>query len=236
MEIVKFKKKKNNLYEVIFNNETSLNLYDETIIKYNLLANKKVSNSLLKEILTFNNFFEAYYKAIKYLNIKLRTRQEIAKYLRKYDFEEELIKKVIRKLEDEKYIDDDIYLQAYINDQVNLSLKGPFLIKRELLKLGFKEDKIDAYLNKIMDEIWLDKITKIIGKKIKANHNLSTQVLKIKTKQYLINQGYESKLINLKIDKILVIDEKDILQKEIIKEYRKLSRKLKDEELKNKIR
>ena len=34
-----------------------------------------------------------------------------------------------------------------------------------------------------MDEIWLDKITKIIGKRIKANHNLSTQVLKIKTKQ-----------------------------------------------------
>ena len=41
MEIKKFKKKKSNLYELLFTDNTILNLYDGTIIKYNLLVNTK---------------------------------------------------------------------------------------------------------------------------------------------------------------------------------------------------
>ena len=69
MEIVKFKKIKNNLYEVIFQDGSKLKFYDDTIIKFNLLINKKIDANKLKEILNYNNGIDAYYKALKYINM-----------------------------------------------------------------------------------------------------------------------------------------------------------------------
>ena len=56
MEIVKFKKNKDNSYMVIFDNELSLKLYDDVIIKYNLLSHKVLTDELLSEITNYNDF------------------------------------------------------------------------------------------------------------------------------------------------------------------------------------
>ena len=42
MKIEKFKKKKNNIYEIILSDNTSLSFYDDTILKYNLLLTKDI--------------------------------------------------------------------------------------------------------------------------------------------------------------------------------------------------
>ena len=69
MEIVKFKKLKTNLYEIHLNNETIISLYDDVIVKYNLLVNKKLDDKKLEEIVNYNNSLDAYYQSIKYLII-----------------------------------------------------------------------------------------------------------------------------------------------------------------------
>ena len=74
MEIVKLSKKSNNLYKIEFSDNTSLNFYDDTIIKYNLLINKKLDAKTFKEIIAYNDEVSAYYKAINYIKQKLRTK------------------------------------------------------------------------------------------------------------------------------------------------------------------
>lgn len=235
MEIKKFKKKKSNLYELLFTDNTILNLYDGTIIKYNLLVNKNIDKKKLLEIIAYNNILEAYYKAIKYLTIKLRTKKEIEKYLLKSNYNKDTINEVIARLEKEKYIKNDIYIKAYINDALNLTSKGPNLIKKELEHLGFKENEYNDYLN-IDSNIWHEKINKIITKKEKSNHNYSSKVLVNKIKDYLIKQGYYLNDINACLNNIDFVDNDDILKKEINKEYRKLSKKYENEELRLKIK
>ena len=73
MEIVKLSKKSNNLYKIEFSDNTSLNFYDDTIIKYNLLINKKLDAKTFKEIIAYNDEVSAYYKAINYIKQKLTT-------------------------------------------------------------------------------------------------------------------------------------------------------------------
>lgn len=236
MEITKFKKLKNNLYEVIFQDKTKLKFYDDTIIKFNLLINKKIDANKLKEILNYNNGIDAYYKALKYINIRLRTKNEITKYLTKNNYDKKIIDEVIDRLEKEKYLDDDLYIRAYINDQVTLTLKGPMLIYKELVKLGFAKDKIQNYLGNFTDDVWQEKITKIIGKKIKSNHNLSSKMLKINIKNYLINQGFNSEIVNKELANFDYVDSLDILEKEYMRQYRKLKNKYQGKELSNKIK
>ena len=81
MKIETFKKLKDNKYKIIFENSDEISLYDDIIVKYNLLANKNLEEKNLKEIILENNKMDAYYLAIKALNKKMRTKKEIYKIL-----------------------------------------------------------------------------------------------------------------------------------------------------------
>ena len=90
MEIKKFKKLKNNIYELELDNGSLVKLYDDVIVKYSLLINKKIDNKLLDEITKYNTSLDAYYLSLKYISKKLRCEKEIEKYLTKLDFNKDV--------------------------------------------------------------------------------------------------------------------------------------------------
>lgn len=234
MKIVKYQKKKSNVYEVTFSNNEKISLFDDVILKYNLLIKKEIKDDLLKEIIEYNSFIEGYNVSLKYINTKLRTEKEIRKKLDQYS--KEAILYTITRLKKEGYINNELYIKAYVNDEINLKLSGPNKIKFNLKKLGFKEDEITNYLNTIDNEIWLNKINKYISKKVNSNHNLSGISLKQKIYQELINKGFYKEDINMIICEFDFFDNKDIYEKEYLKQKNKLSKKYSGEELEYKIK
>ena len=68
MEIKEFKKLKGNVYELKFKNGEEVKLYDDVILKYNLLFNKSFNDKLYEEIINYNKSLDAYYISLKYLN------------------------------------------------------------------------------------------------------------------------------------------------------------------------
>ncbi len=191
MEIKSYKKLHSNLYEVNIDEE-KVKLYDDIIIKYNLLLNKEINEQTFNQMITENESLMAYYRALRYLNIKLRSEKEIVNYLYKLNISDKEINNTIAKLKKDGYLNNDLYLNSYINDQINLSMHGPYKIKNNLLNLGFKEEQIDLYLAKVDDKVWEDKIKKLITKRKKLNKKGNT---KEKTYIYLFNLGYENRMI-----------------------------------------
>ena len=57
-------KDKNNTYKVYIDDEV-ITLYDDVIIKYNLLINKVLDKNKFNEITEYNDFLDGYYKSIK---------------------------------------------------------------------------------------------------------------------------------------------------------------------------
>ena len=88
MKIIKFKKDKNNIYKIYFDDDVVISLYDDVIVKYNLLVNKEMDINKFNEIVQYNSFLDGYYKSIKYINKKMRTELEIRKYLIKLDIKD----------------------------------------------------------------------------------------------------------------------------------------------------
>lgn len=231
MEIVKFKKLKDNRYLLMFDDESMIKLYDDVIIYFNLLVNKKFDSKKLSEIIKYNDELESYYKAIKYINKKLRSRLEIIKYLEK-DYDKKIVSKTIEKLENDGYLNDLLFTSAYINSELNLTLNGPFKVKNELIKLGIEECFIEEELNKIEEIIWLERIDKIINKKVKANHNNSLKKLQDKISYDLGNMGYSKELVNsVFLEKEIKVDA-NLIFKEGSKIFNKLSRKYYGNDLK----
>ena len=231
MEIVKFKKLKDNNYLLTFDDESTIKLYDDVIINFNLLVNKKFDKQKLLEIMKYNDELESYYKALRYINRKLRSKLEVIKYLEK-DYDKKIVTKTINKLDIDGYLNDLLFTSAYLNSELNLTLNGPLKIERELKKLGIDEHYVIEELNKIEDAIWIERIDKIISKKIKSNHNNSLKKLQDKIIYDLGNMGYSKELINEVLDsKDIKVDE-NIIFKEGNKLFNKLSKKYRGNELK----
>jgi regulatory protein len=221
MKIEKFVKQKNSKYKLV---GTPLVLYDETILKYELMTKKVINESLVKEIVSYDAAIKTYLDLTKKIKAKLKTEDEVIKILNKTDLSKEYQNKILDKLKDLNLINDDIYADAYINSVVALKLDGPRKITADLLKLGIHDTTINKYLDVIDASIWNEKINKLINKKIKANHNKSGQTLKIKIAMEIVHLGYQKEMVMNQIDNYSFIN-LEAVTKRYIKEYHKLENK-----------
>jgi len=234
MKIINYKKKKTNIYEIALSNNEKISLYDDVILKYELLLKKEIDEKQLNEIITFNSYLESYNIALKYLNTKLRTEKEIRKKL--INFSKDAIEYTLDRLKKEGYLNDNLYIKCYINDEINLKMIGPNKIFFDLKKLGFNDDIILNYLNSFDIDIWLNKINKYVLKKINSNHNLSGIMLKQKIFNDLQKKGFYKEHINTIINEFDFDDNEVIKEKEYNKLKNKLSKKYSGEELEYRIK
>ena len=234
MKIEKYKYLGNWRYKVYIEKEEYI-IYEDIILKYNILSKEEITKKDLDKYLENNSFYDAYYKSVKYINIKLRCKKEIESYLLKSNYENKIVNEVIDKLKKDGYLSENVYIESYINDQINLKNIGPFKIKNDLINLGFNDELIDKYLIVFKKEIEKDKIDKIINKEINLNKSKSKFILKQKIYNSLKEKGFSLELINEMINKI-ELNDKDIYDKEYNKLYEKLSKKYSGKELEYKIK
>ena len=233
MKIEKYTKLKGNKYNVCIDG-INIKLYDDVIIKFELLRKKEISNELFKEIVMYNDYLEAYYKALKYLTKRMRTEKEVYLYLIK-DFDKKVVKETIAKLKNDGYLNEEVYIKCYIDDQLILGNMGPNKIIKELVNLGCSHDAVNKRITSIDDEIWLDKIEKIINKKVRLNKNYGVNKLKDKIIYELGNMGYYKWMIDLVLKRTEFNDTDGILEKEYKKIMIKLTKKYEGNELKFKV-
>ncbi len=236
MKIEKFKKKGKDKYELFFENGTTLELYEDVIVNNGLLIDKNIDDEKLEEIRKQNNSSEIYIKCVKYISIRMRSRNEIEEYLLKNNYERKLIDEVISKLFKMGLLNEEQFVKSFINDKLLMTNYGPYKIKNELLKHKIDESLIDKHISSIDDELLNEKVNKIINKYIKTNHKYSKYILKNKIQEQLNTLGYPKLLYQTSLEEISIDNENDILNKEVMKEYKKLSRKYEDSELKLKLK
>lgn len=231
MEIIKFKKGKTNTYKVVLDNGLELKLYDDVIVKFNLLAKKQLDEKKLKEVTEYNDSLDSYYKAIKYLTTKMRAEKEIETYLKKQNFTPKIIEETMVRLRKDGYINHKVYLQAFLNDAIHLKKDGPYKIKKDLIQLGFVEEEIDLFLKEIPEETWNNRIEELITKKVKINHTAGLRKLKEKIRYDMNVLGYDKKSVEEVLERMPMEENLDALKKEVAKLRSKLEKKYPQEKV-----
>lgn len=234
MKIEKYKYLSGGKYKVYINDNSYI-IYEDIIIKYNLLAKKEITNEELNIFLNENNYYESYYKVLNYIKFRIRSEKEVRTYLEKNNTNRKHIDNIVEKLKIEGYLNDELFCVYYVADSINLKNIGPLKIKKELQKNDISENFINKALEKFTKDIQYEKIKKYIAKCEKINKNKSLYNLKQKIINDLINQGFYKEDILIFIDE-LKVDEKSIYEKEYQKLYNKLSKKYEGYELENKIK
>lgn len=228
MEIKKITRLKNGKYKIKLDSFEFIT-YDDIIINHGLLYSKKIDDELLNILSLETSYYENYNKALNFCMKKVRSTDEVKKYLDKMDISDIDKTSIINKLKSINLINDKMYVKCYINDKFNLSKDSLSKIKDDLINSNIDINIIEDEMSKV-EYNELDKLEKMIIKRIKSNHKHSNYVLKNKIVTEFINLGYN-------YDDIVSIfdsnsnDNYDILVKEYNKLYNKYSKKYKDSEL-----
>ena len=235
MKVIKITKLKNSKYKLYLENGDYLTIYDDVILNNNILFSKEIDDELLIKIKDENIYYELLNDSIKYISKRLRSELELRKYLERKTMDSFLIDNIINHLKDKKLIDDNRFTNAYINDKLNFSNSGILKIKHELINLGIDDAIINEKIGNKEYKVDKNNLKKIIDKKIKTNHKYSSNYLKQKITNELINLGYDKEDILNILDNYEIDDSSNYI-KEYEKLYKKLSKKYQGEELEYQIK
>ncbi|HIU40649.1 MAG TPA: RecX family transcriptional regulator [Candidatus Aphodocola excrementigallinarum] len=206
MKILKYKKIGKDKYKITLDDNKEIELYEDVIVKNNLLLNKEIEDDKLDALLKQNEEEKNYFLALKYISIKMRSIKEIKNYLSKKNVSNNVIQNIVKRLIKEGYLNDALFVKAFINDQINLTLNGPIKIKNELLKHDINKDVIDEEISKIDNNLIKEKLNKLLKKQLKIKKG-SYNSVKNKLINHFINLGYykedilnEISLLDIKTD------------------------------------
>ena len=143
--------------------------------------------------------------SFRLLSRKRYTVFEIEKKLKQYSKRRSLddendINKVIKRLFDLRYLNDQEYCNDFINSRIKFKPRGKFLIKKELMLKGIKKDLIENTMNKnIINEEELG--SRLIEKKTHKWSKLEIRKQKEKAYQFLSRKGFSLDSIYKILDK-----------------------------------
>ena len=236
MNIIKYKKNSNGKYKVEFDDGSSMLLYEDVILKYNLLITKKIEYDDINSINNDNMRYDVYYVALSLIKSRMRSIYDLKQSLINKEYPIDMIDAVINKLINQGYLNDEMFVKAFINNQMITTSNGPYKIKKDLLDKKVDSNIIDENLEVFNDEEQLIRIEKLINKRIKSNNSRGGLVLKNKIYNDLNILGYDSSLINTMLSNYSFDNDNDLAKKEYEKLIRKYSRKYSGNELKRVVR
>ena len=76
MKVVKYKKLSNGRYKVQFDDGRDMELYEDVILKYELLLNREIEDSKIFEMSQYNQEWDVYYVSLKSLKARYKSQKE----------------------------------------------------------------------------------------------------------------------------------------------------------------
>ena len=139
-------------------------------------------------------------KLVKYVVFKKRTVNEVRQKCKTLKYEEETIEEIIEYLIENGYLNDENYVERYIQNVMKLKNCSINEIKIDLLKRGIHDDLIEKYITEELEEFEEDSAKILAEKKVKT-----MEIEKVK--RYLINKGFSYGNVTKAIDNLQYIDD-----------------------------
>ena len=192
------KQKNNKRCNIYIDGEFTFSASIEDTIKYSINEGKEYDRDEIDDIIEKCEFSKAYERALIMLDKKDYLEIELIKKLKLLKYTDKTANMVIEKLKSFNLIDDDRYINRYINDCINLKKFGRRKILNNLAQKGLNNIDFD-YIN-IDSEKEYQNALELAEKKLRLNNNEKNT--KEKIYKYLLSKGYEYDTIRKVINKI----------------------------------
>lgn len=141
----------------------------------------------------------------RYLTLRNRSQKEIHDYLQKKNADEEIIEKIINKLLEQKFLDDEKFARSWVLSRARTKPKGKTVLKMELRQKGISQEIIEKVLSEESDDIpdELAQAKKIIKRHMEKLAGFPRQAVYQKVGAFLMRRGYNWGIAKKAIDSYL---------------------------------
>ncbi|MCQ4087256.1 regulatory protein RecX [Saccharibacillus sp. JS10] len=190
-----------NSYRIYFGS-SHITVHESTMIRYGMTKGSFFDKKAVQDIIVDNERQVAYAQAIYYLSFKARTSGEVEQKLLEKELDPQAIEETIKRLIDEKLIDDAFYAQEWTKQRVTNKKKGKVVVKQELKRKGINPELIDEALEAIDDEDELRSAEELAAKKWRTTKGELWE-RKRKTAAFVMRRGFSSELVRRALDNVL---------------------------------
>lgn len=150
------------------------------------------TNRAKKQLTTYEEFYSM---AIKKLNYRDYSEKEMFMILRRSACSIAIAERVIDKLKEKRYLNDDRVIENIYNTWLRMELTGKNALAMKFKKYGIAEEDTYEVLNNISEDLEQEKCLLALEKILRTKKiNLVEDLLKVKS--YLYRKGFALNIIN----------------------------------------
>jgi len=193
-------------FNIFLDGKYSFSLNPLVFLQANLKKDQTLSDKQIKD-LTFSSDFQRYYDlAINFISFRPRSEKETKDYLKKKldkENSDDLVFAIINKLKEKKFVDDDSFVDWWIEQRLAFKYKSKIVLKSELLKKGLDRQLIERKLSDKFDcSTETNQALELARKRIQRWKNYPWSQVKIKITRYLSGKGYSWDVVSTALEEL----------------------------------
>lgn len=201
-------------FNIFIDGRFAFGLGAEVLLKVNLKVGQELSSEEIEKLKTKDLFGKLYDRALKFIALRPRSRQEVKRYLEikkkklegdfgqetslPENFWEQLAEKVLTNLEEKKLVDDESFAVWWCQQRTQFRPRGKRFLKAELRQKGIDEETIERAIGGQINE--LESAQKALSKK-KNWQKLAPRIKKQKIIAFLGRLGFSWETIEKILEK-----------------------------------
>ena len=146
-----------------------------------------------------------YNLALRFLSYRTRSEKEVREKLKLKQAEPGIIEKVISKLKEKRFINDEEFARQWIENRERFKPRSLRLIKLELRQKGIKGEILEKVIQDLdfNSESELEQAKRLVEKRIDKVRDLPKQEIYQKLGRFLASKGFNWDTIKKAIDEVL---------------------------------
>jgi len=145
------------------------------------------------------NFDQALNRLANYCSRAERCIQDVRRKLDAWEITKEDQEKIIRRLQQEKFLDERRYCKAFVNDKTKYSHWGVFKIKYALKKKQISDELIRDSLENISPEESREQLRQLIEQKRKSVKGKNEWEIRQKLIRFAVGRGFSLEEVEILI-------------------------------------
>lgn len=182
-------------YNIFVDEKYSFSLDENQLLDLKLKTGFEVSDQLLDELKGESEYGKAYARALELILSRPRSEKEMKEYAWRKKWDEELSGRVLGRLRDKGYLDDEKFAQFWLRARTGGRPRSKRKISAELAQKGVKREIVDKVLHDYDDDSEMLALRKLVDKK------RSKYADEQKFMAYLAGQGFSYDMIKEAVKK-----------------------------------
>ncbi len=182
-------------YNIFVDEKYSFSLDENQLLDLKLKTGFEISDQLLDELKGESEYGKAYARALELILSRPRSEKEMKEYAWRKKWDEELGDRVLGRLRDKGYLDDEKFAQFWLRARTGGKPRSKRKISAELVQKGVKREIVDKVLHDYDDDSEMLALRKLVDKK------RSKYADEQKFMAYLAGQGFSYDMIKEAIKK-----------------------------------